>query len=776
MTKSVSKLLKLSSSEEVVQYLSNVETLESIKRCVDEANYNSSIYKTVASFEDNDIVTATEVPLGDVKTKLNYLLKEAVSKSTAIISANLNIAGDIAKTWSDNTLIGNQQERLNATLSKLKHPVKSNPIPAYSSMTDSQRSRTAGIFQKAFNSSEPMSIDFVSEAIDRYNAGADYFVMFKALDISVDYGNAVGVYDNEMYAKLMDETVFHYLAQRFISYAELCQRISPVEGSSVTKHSLSDIRDLLMTVQGSHNKNVYNRIKGFGVGVTFTKPADEYAANYKTTTTHANIKQYVSGKNIVTPLTKTETDRLDAACKAVSGMSGVTLPNIDVAASSVTTDELYEILSLYFSFIEELTQSLYTFMFVTQVATRNNELVEGVITACDKVIEKIKYLFDSVNNNLPDDSSVSQEAVTTNINYIKSQDLSVPAVKDEELLLVYSNLKNSFKQSVDVTTRLKLRGYTSISMKETDVFKSKHAKAFTTLMGVDISEYTGEQIFNLVTSDFFNSHNPFLSNSVLHLDLFESTYDLSQAMIEVLSKPQTIVDLFKTPFGSVSTKTYECAIDDLATHLVGLKEAIDADDIELVKTRLSVFDYFLDKGSYFYNVAKLVDHAHFNTLRTVPRVPCLYEDDVVYTVGYQGLDRDSQDMLVELFARTREPSVRLRDLNTDAVDVVTGAYSTLYQTISSEALSKKILKNLEMCLKTLKDIGKGLEKIDYDYTGYVNVLDAIEQDIVSATSDVKLRASLIHLLYHTSYSTVNCLSDFYRTSNQLLTDFAATYV
>ena len=78
-------------------------------------------------------------------------------------------------------------------------------------------------------------------------------------------------------------------------------------------------------------------------------------------------------------------------------------------------------------------------------------------------------------------------------------------------------------------------------------------------------------------------------------------------------------------------------------------------------------------------------------------------------------------------------------------------------------------------MKVVGDIRTGLEKLDIDYEVYGNVLDSIQKDITDATSDVQLRASLVHLLYHTSYSTVNCLSDFYRTSNQLLTDFVSTY-
>ena len=775
MSKSVSTLVGMASGEDVVQYLANVASMETIARCVEETRYNDGIYKLVASFEDNNIIDASEVPLGDVKTKLNHLLKEAVAKSTSLLNSNLNIAGKIAKTWSDNTLISNQQERLNASLAKLYQPVKTNLIPAYSQMTESQRTRTAAVFQKIMGSAEPVSIDFITEAIDRYNAGADNFVMFKALDITVEYGNAVGTYDTETYQKLMDETVFHYLASRFISYAEICQTIAPTTGGDTTKHSLANIRELLISSRANHNKEVYSRIKGLGEGIVFTKPMDEYQSNYKETTSHANLKQYIGNKNLVKPLSKNETDRLDAVCKAVNNMTNVTLPVVDTAASVADNDELYEILSLYFSFIEELTQSLYTFMFVAQVATRNNELIEGVIGACDAVVIKIKLLFDTISNTLPDDSSVSQEEITANINYVKSKAIVTPNVKDEELLVVYSNLKTIFKQSTDASMRIKLRGYSSVSMQEVDIFKDKHSKTIKDLMGIDVSELGGEDLFNLVSSNFFSDESKFLSDSILSLDLFDQTLDLSQALIYTLSTPQMIIDLFKTPFGMVSTKTYESATDDLSDHLFGVKEAIDDSDMELIKSRLNAFDYFLNHGSYFTNITKLTDHGRFNTLRQVPSVPCLYKDDTTYTVGYNGLDRSSQDMLAQVFEIPKESSIRLSELNNEAVDVVTDAYDVLRESISSEASSKAILKRLETCLKVVCGIRTGLEKLDIDYEIYGNVLDAIQKDITDASSDVQLRASLVHLLYHTSYSTVNCLSDFYRTSNQLLTDFVSTY-
>ena len=775
MSKSVSTLVGMASGEDVVQYLANVASMETIARCVEETRYDDGIYKLVASFEDNNIIDASEVPLGDVKTKLNHLLKEAVAKSTSLLNSNLNIAGKIAKTWSDNTLISNQQERLNASLAKLYQPVKTNLIPAYSQMTESQRTRTAAVFQKIMGSAEPVSIDFITEAIDRYNAGADNFVMFKALDITVEYGNAVGTYDTETYQKLMDETVFHYLASRFISYAEICQTIAPTTGGDTTKHSLANIRELLISSRANHNKEVYSRIKGLGEGIVFTKPMDEYQSNYKETTSHANLKQYIGNKNLVKPLSKNETDRLDAVCKAVNNMTNVTLPVVDTAASVADNDELYEILSLYFSFIEELTQSLYTFMFVAQVATRNNELIEGVIGACDAVVIKIKLLFDTISNTLPDDSSVSQEEITANINYVKSKAIVTPNVKDEELLVVYSNLKTIFKQSTDASMRIKLRGYSSVSMQEVDIFKDKHSKTIKDLMGIDVSELGGEDLFNLVSSNFFSDESKFLSDSILSLDLFDQTLDLSQALIYTLSTPQMIIDLFKTPFGMVSTKTYESATDDLSDHLFGVKEAIDDSDMELIKSRLNAFDYFLNHGSYFTNITKLTDHGRFNTLRKVPSVPCLYKDDTTYTVGYNGLDRSSQDMLAQVFEIPKESSIRLSELNNEAVDVVTDAYDVLRESISSEASSKAILKRLETCLKVVGGIRTGLEKLDIDYEIYGNVLDAIQKDITDASSDVQLRASLVHLLYHTSYSTVNCLSDFYRTSNQLLTDFVSTY-
>lgn len=775
MSKSVSTLVGMTSGEDVVQYLANIASMETIARCVQETKNDEGIYKLVASFEDHGIVEASEVPLGDVKTKLNHLLKEAVAKSTSLLNSNLNIAGKIAKAWSDNTLISNQQERLNGSLAKLYQPVKTNPMPSYSNMTETQRTRTAATFQKIMGSAEPVSIDFITEAIDRYNAGADNFVMFRVLDITVEYGNAVGTYDSETYQKLMDETVFHYLASRFISYAEICQTIAPVTGGDTTKHSLANIRELLISSRATHNKEIYSRIKGLGEGISFTQPMDEYQSNYKETTSHANLKQYIGNKNLVTPLSKNETDRLDAVCKAVNNMTNVTFPVVDTAASSADNDELYEILSLYFSFIEELTQSLYTFMFVAQVATRNNELIEGVIGACDAVVVKIKLLFDTVSNNLPDDSSVSQEEITANVNYVKSKAPAVPTVKDEELLPVYAGLKATFKQAVDASTRIKLRGYSSISIQEATDFKNKHSKTIKDLMGVDISELGGEDLFNLISSNFFSGESKFLSDSVLSLDLFDQTLDLSQALIYILSTPHMVTDLFKTPFGMVSTKTYESAIDDMSDHLFGVKEAIEDSDMELIKSRLNAFDYFLNQGSYFTNIAKLTDHGRFNTLRQVPSVPCLYKDDTTYTVGYNGLDRSSQDMLANVFEIPKESSIRLSDLNNEAVDIVTDAYDVLRESTSSEASSKTLLKRLEVCLKVVGDIRIGLEKLDIDYEVYGNVLDSIQKDITDATSDVQLRASLVHLLYHTSYSTVNCLSDFYRTSNQLLTDFVSTY-
>lgn len=777
MSNILSNKLNNKMNNNVIQYLNNNYELDKIRRCVNDIETSPNIYKTVASFEDANIINVTDVPLGDSKVKINYLLANAISSATSIVTNNIKLASTIAAEWGEDTVVGLQQERLNATMSKLQSPLKSIPIPAYSALSEGQRARVLEIFNKAIDAKEPVSIDFVSEAIDRYNSGANSFVMFKALNITIDYGTAVGKYDTTIYDGLMTESTYHYLYDRFSKFDEELNKLCSEDGKFKKQYEVNDLIEVLSDIKKSNNLNTYRMLSNLHKGLEFTKPTDEYTRNYSDKTTHGQIKQFIADGNVIKPFSKNDIDRLDGLCNLVKHMGKLTLPNVNVEASSASTDDMYDVLSSYFSFIEELTLCLTTYMFISQVATRNNKMLEDVIIACNMLVTKITALFDEVNNAIPEDNSVTQESFSAVINYIKDK-INKPRNLNAciQEFDIYTRLQQRYIVNVNDFSKLKLRGFNKPSTNEIRDFRKKHSKLLKTMLDYDISKFTDEELYNSISSNLLTSENGLLTNGALNIKLLNAEDKSSRGIRDLIINESKIQQVMEIPFSNTTTKTFISAARDLEDHLNQVVNSIKSNDVNEIKFNLANLDYYLKEGSYYRNVTKLTDANIIPTLNTIPRIPCTSPiDNKTYTVGYQLPMRESQELLLDSFKQDVKYNVSAMDLENNFTKKICEMVAYLYTLNDKLNVYKVGVTSIERNLKVLYSIKKILPKtrdLDGDYN---ELIDCIINDSQHALADIKLRINLASLFYNASFSTLTILCNFYRQITPLMEDFLTTY-
>lgn len=775
MPKSLNEMMHDDLNTELSRYFINNESIQQVIDCVSETKQaESSIYSTIASFESAGIVETSDVPLGSEKEKMNYLLVQAIDKATTNLSDNLNIASNIIKMWGDGLVFDNQGQKLENALAALNKPVKTQPIPAYSKMSDGQRTRTQTIFNKHAQQEEPLSIDYISDAIDKYNEGASVSVLSKALEMSVAYKNSVVMYDESTYLSLSDSKVTAHIVERFRSFRTAIDAIH----SSGNKIGINSFLNILSDANKDKNNTVHNDIKSATIDLNFTEPTDEYNNRSKDSSSYNEIAGFSSEVNHLKPLDNNTINRLNAMCAMVNTLKDIKVLNISVKETTMSTDQAYDAISAYFNFIEEFTQNLIVFMFITQIAVRNHTVINEVIDITTRLSNVINGLFQEINDNISETGEVSQESITTSINYIKPKD--APDMTDNDVarqVHVYGRLSDSFNEKLNQLERIKLRGVGLVKGNTATKFINNEAGFIKESIGVDITEMDIEDIFNLMTSEYQSKNNELLNKSAVALDVVIGTDELSKRLRNSLMDDSFVTKTLIEPFATTTTVTYASATSDLEYHLNNLEEDLNAGDASAADKSLKRFIFNIGESSYFTSVAKvnsqssLADQTAAFTLTTVPRVPYIASNNESYAIGYGELDRSAQELIFAAYNPSGLPvSLNTVKYNSD-INELALAVGRWYKVKQINDNHKPVCKRMENVLGRLNLLNSKLSKHKLSTPETEHLVNALVADIQGAISDCTMRSRLIELTYETSNNINKTLCDIYSRNITLIDDF-----
>lgn len=740
-------------------YLNNISQISNTVNCVMQSRYESNVYKNIASFESADIVQSEDVPLGDEKQKMAYLLAEAIGKSTSLVGDNLKLAATLVTGWGKFAPSENQPQDLKNALSTLNNAVKTSPIPPYSRMSDDQRVRVQNVFKDVLALEQTPSIDYITDAIDRYNAGANYGVLANRLNVVVEHKHSIKLYDEERFEALTEDKVLLHLITRFSAFKKVSEHIN-----ANNKLSVDAFTKIMQDSQVTKNMTIHNHIKNLCVNLDFTKPVEDYTNSESATASYRDVKTY-SDKNFITTLDANTQNRLNALAEVVAKMTEFKLYDVNVGESTMDVEGVYDVIHLYFEFVEEFAQTLMIFMYVTQIALRNAVLIDEVISVSKSLVSKIDTLFEKVNETIPEDGEVSQESINAAINFVKSKlPISLNQTQVVKQQSVYGELKNRFTETMRDIERIRLRGITTFDEVQMDKFKNEHRSLLKQMFDVDVRELSSEELFNFVTTKCLSDANGLLTNNAFNIRLLTEKTSTTTYVNDLIFNTQQLDKLFALPFATTGSKTYAISTQDLEYHLSNLEEDLKSGDALSIEKSVKAFDYFLTEGSYYTAVDKLTGAGQNNEFTTVPTIPYKGVQGNEYTLGYRRLDRASQDNLFAVFAPTKNAlSIHGLNNNEHAVSLSTNI-DRLYN------LNETINTSKSQTVKQLNSIVKRLQKIKpigVDKT----LLTALVEDAESAISDMLLRERFIKLAYETSVSLNRSSCEFYNKSLLLFTDF-----
>lgn len=774
MSRPFDTLLKDTDTGAIASYLTDTHALKQIIHVVKNCADDSNVYKNIASLESLGVLNSEEVPTGTAKDKMSYLLAEAITAATSIVANNLNAAGAIVKQWGETAIVDNQGARLDAVLTRLKRAAKSDPIPAYSNLSEAQRERVQRIFNSHVNAPEPVSIDFITEAIDRYNAGADYATLTRALDIKIEYKHAVGIYDESRYQKLKDPSILTHLAFYFDTVKTITDNLKTA-GSKVPMDAFLGNLRLLKT---HTNTQAHYLLKSYTEGLDSAVPSDEYTSQIQTNAGYGVLKSQLNRVNHIEPLSTNMVNRLNALTRNVAKLAQIEILSIDVTHPDMGTTNVYTALSEYLEFVEDLTQTLVVYAFITQIAMRNNTLTEEVIEIATKLADTVDTLFTEVNQSIPENGEVSQESFSAAINFIKSK---LPGSLNEQQVVkqqhVFSRLTEQYHERVTALERAKLKGLGLNAEHSTLSFKNKYTKHLNDTLGVDISEYTGEDLFNFMTSEYLNATHLTLNGSAVGAQLIADTDQVSAATRALILSHTLTTELLSTPFTTVGIRTYTSATDDLQDHLSQLSDALRTRDESDIKRSIDNFSYFLNEGSYYHAVMKFTQIPPLKYLTNVSKTTYTAFDGQSYPLGYDEIDRRSQELLVSVFG----PSVSkvslnrvIHNQNYGKLGLVLPEYYQLNQKVNAFINSKGNsigVKGLTNMVKQIESVKQSLMKSSSADKTVIELMDALKGDVNSAISDVTFRARLIELFYELSLGINRTLCDVYAKDAVMLDDY-----
>lgn len=740
-------------------YLNNISQISNMVDCVMQSRYESNVYKNIASFESADIVQSEDVPLGDEKQKMAYLLAEAIGKSTSLVGDNLKFAATLVTGWGKFAPSENQPQDLKNALSTLNNAVKTSPIPPYSRMSDDQRVRVQNVFKDVLALEQTPSIDYITDAIDRYNAGANYGVLANRLNVVVEHKHSIKLYDEERFEALTEDKVLLHLITRFSAFKKVSEHIN-----ANNKLSVDAFTKIMQDSQVTKNMAIHNHIKNLCVNLDFTKPVEDYTNSESATASYSDVKAY-SDKNFITTLDTNTQNRLNALAEVVAKMTEFKLYDVNVGESTMDAEGVYDIMHLYFEFVEEFAQTLMVFMYVTQIALRNAVLIDEVISVSKSLVSKIDTLFEKVNETIPEDGEVSQESINAAINFVKSKlPISLNQTQVDKQHSVYGELKNRFTETMRDIERIRLRGITTFDEVQMDKFKNEHKSLLKQMFDVDVRELSSEELFNFVTTKCLSDANGLLTNNAFNIRLLTDKTSTTTYVNDLIFNTQQLDKLFALPFATTGSKTYAISTQDLEYHLSNLEEDLKSGDALSIEKSVKAFDYFLTEGSYYTAVDKLTGTGQNNEFTTVPTISYKDAQGNEYTLGYRRLDRASQDNLFAVFAPTKN-ALSIHGLNNNEhADSLSNNIVRLYN------LNETINASKSQTVKQLNSIVKRLQKIKpigVDKT----LLTALVEDVESAINDMLLRERFIKLAYETSVSLNRSSCEFYNKSLLLFTDF-----
>lgn len=785
MSKQIYELHKQGVGTELTNYMKNLEVINQVKSCIEATRYESNVYKVVASFEDAGITVAQEVPVGSIKEKMNWLLSQAISKIAPHVHENMQLAGVAAKQWNAQVVTENQQERLNAATSKLKTPVKNESIPSYSDMSDGQRSRVQAIFQEILKKDEPLPIDFITDALDRYNAGADKTVLFRTLGLTLEYSNSLAVYEQDTYNTLMHEQMFSYLLMRWESYQRMVKAIG--NAKNLDAKSLSVIVD---TAGYAKVPQIDNEIKDALKKIDFHKAINEYKENSKESTNYEDVKPYLNGVNTIMPLSINNRNRLRGLCTIVESLQSVPTYQIDDSKTDMTSEEIYHSLAVYFEVMEEITQNLMVFMFLTQTTVRNNTLVEDVITAITMVDVTLDSLFNKIHDASGEDGNVSQEGFKDIINKITGSD-KLPVVKAVNHVNMYNavvNLANDHNSVSDVLFRLKLRDTNSLDETKVAAFKTKHKEQIKNIFDTDISKMGTEDLFAFMTSDIFGksiSHNVV---KPLTCDLYDTKSTAAKGIMSFIKNDEAVYRLLHEPFlvGKVNFfNGAASAMEEFSKLMHAVDPELEGLAVrDIVSTTLESFADNWD-GSYYNDITSFEEVIPAVDMTLVPGLTFTSPVTNVKTeLGYRNIDITTQHKLFNYFTPNKKTTLSLNGIKNN-MNIFTLCKHEFEYMQHAVAL-RSFLGNSTNGLTTVKsmydvcDSGKKMitktindcSELDNSETKqYTIAVDAMLKDMAGAITDIGVRDNFIDVILTTSHQTSTCLRDLYINFSEIAEDF-----
>lgn len=787
MSKQIFKLYEKGLGDEIKKYMRNLNDIADIKNCVDATNTSTNIYKTVASFEDAGIVNSSEVPVGDEKQKMNFLLSAAISKLAPIIKDNLKLAGAAAKRWNENVGDDNQQERLNAVVTKLKTPVKDQAIPSYSSLSEDQRAVVQRVFQEVLKKEEPVSIDFIIEAIDRYNAGADRGVMFDKLGLVLDQSTSIASHDQSAYETLMTDDMFAYLLTRWESYQKMINAIN--EESSLTATNLSIIVD---TARFSKSSVLDGILKNATTGLDFSKPLDEYNQAEKPTTSFADIKPYLQDNSIIKSMSTNNTNRLRGLCTIVSQLEDMEIYHIDDSQSDMTSDESYHALAVYFEVMEEITQNLMVFLFLTQTTVRNATMVQDIITVINTVDVVLTDLFNRVNDATIVSGNISQEGFTSFVSkllghnkreYLEKKAISTK-IKGNDVNVL--KLSSQFKEHSNNLMKLKLRDTNSITDGSLKDFKEMHGETISKVFGVNIDKMDSHALFTFMTNDIFSTKiTPSLVGS-LSTDVLVSSDSVSKDTLRALTTPDDIAQLFATPFITERYTWYDCMVN-LANeyhNLISITQPGTTADVVTSTTRAVAENFTYTGGSYFVANDDFKKIFSSSELEVVPSVKFIQDEtNKVTYLGYRETTSGSMLKILNGFATNTQNEVTLNRIKNNNMYAMYGEHYTSFVRIVMNTASyvnaidggrgmSDICDKMEAALPSIKTaISKNSTFDKPNALQYCVLAEAMVSDLKGAIHDMEARECLALVAYNSMVNVTKELREIYINFNIISEDF-----
>lgn len=788
MSNQLNKLHTLGLSDDLKKYMNNNIVIQRIKNCINDSHLHDNVYKTVASFEDANIVDSSEVPVGSEKQKMNYLLTAAVNKLAPLVKDNIKLAGSAAKTWNENVGEIRLQEKLNATVAKLKMPIKEQAIPSYSTLSPDQRILVQEVFQTTLKREEPLSIDFIIEAIDRYNAGADRGVLFDKLGLVLNQDITLDTDGHVLSEHLLSDDMFTYLLTRWESYQKLVSVLG--QETSMSPLELSIILD---DARLSKSGTMDNLVKESIMGVDFNEQLDKYNNSVKSTTSFADLKPYLKDNNIINTLSTNATNRLRGLCTVILALEEAPFYEIKESESDLDSEDSYHALAVYFELIEELTQNLTVFLLVTQSTVRSSTVMQNIINVIDTVDGILTELFTKVNDVSTESGSVSQESFKLSINKllgfpVKDETDNKPNATGVEHYNNISMLANKYIEVSDNLFRLKLRDSSSLNTEVIKTFSDKHGASIKRLFNIDISKMDVNNLFTFMTNAVFTTTLTTSTTKALSANLFNSKDDSSLAMRRFIDNNDVVIRMLYTPFTPHEYGFASCSVDAVKEFSkISMTASPSSDQTETVDIITTTVDHFAENiyGTYYrtaYDWQESFPVAKLEVLKSVKYTPPYSNRST--TLGYSLATAASQKKLHSCFMPNNSAKITLNTLKNN-IDI--------FKLVKNNS---EYVKLNNVCQNYLTDANLGLPELNRmnafasgilptvtasvsknanipndDAKQYNIAITAMANDISTAIEDIKARAQLAELITTLSSQAGSELSDIYITFNNLAEDF-----